>query len=227
METLRRKWIVFGFNIVALLIFLSLLIPQLQAGGVHLFAQEYRQANTGLIASPDFRLAGRWAIRFLIVSLAISPLLYLLGWRKIVPLRKWAGLWAFAFAGLHVLYFFGDFSWRKVWTQDFTRVGLVAIIILGVMALTSHKPAMKLLGRNWKRLHRLVYVAGILVVLHSINGIITYKDLSDYNAALTEIQLYGLIIGGLLLLRIPMLRHGLQSMLQLPKVKREKAKSAL
>jgi len=227
MDILKRKWIVIGFNIVALLIFLPLLLPywnQLQPENLFRYLP-YDPDNVGLIASPEFQMAGRWAIRFLIVSLAISPLLYLFGWRKIVPLRKWAGLWAFGFAGLHVLLFFADVFWRKIWSQDFTRVGLAALVILAVMALTSHKPAMKLLGRNWKRLHRLVYLAGLLVVLHSINGIITYQNLDDYNMALTEMQVYGLIIGVLLLLRIPMLRQGVKSALRLPKEKREKLKS--
>lgn len=230
MDMLKRKWLVIGFNMITLLIFLPLLLPQLpQLHPENLFrymAFSYDASNVGLIGSEAFQLAGRWAIRFLIVSLAISPLLYLFGWRKIVPLRKWAGLWAFAFAGLHMLLFFADAFWAKVWYQDYTRVGLAALVILGVMALTSHKPAMKLLGRNWKRLHRLVYVAGVLVVLHSINGIITYQKLPDYNTALTEVQVYGLIIGVLLLLRIPTVRHGVLSLLQLPKIKQDKIKSA-
>ena len=50
--------------------------------------------------------------------------------------------------------------------------GLAAFLILTALALTSHRPAMKRMGRNWKRLHRLVYLAGILVVLHSISGML-------------------------------------------------------
>ncbi len=157
---------------IALAIFLSLLAPVLSAGRLQLFPETLGAANTGLIGSYSFRLAGRFTIRFLTLSLAISPAVYFFDWRRLIPLRKLAGLWAFAFGMLHLSFFFSDFIWRKVWGNTFVIFGLAALAILSLMALTSHRPAMRLLGRNWKRLHRLVYFAGILVVLHSINGLL-------------------------------------------------------
>ena len=65
------------FNLVALAIFLSLLIPVTSAGGLQLFPKAFSEANTGLIGSYYFRLAGLFAIRSLTLSLAISPLVYL------------------------------------------------------------------------------------------------------------------------------------------------------
>ena len=222
----RSRWrhLVAVFNIIALAIFLSLLLPVITAGSLQPFPEAHSSAHTGLIGSYHFRLAGRFAIRMLTLSLSISPLVYLFGWRHLAPLRKWAGLWAYAFTIMHVTFFFSDFFWQKAWVHDFTRLGLAALIILTPLTLTSHRPAMKLLGRNWKRLHRLVYLAGILVALHSINGIITWKDIPNYNIALLETQIYGLQIGILLLLRLESIRRLARRLLRLPKRKRAKAK---
>jgi sulfoxide reductase heme-binding subunit YedZ len=226
MHTLKRKWLVSSFNLLILMIFLPLVLPFLNPEHqLFLFSGEFIGASYGSIASYDFRMTGRWAIRLLIISLAISPMVYLFGWRKLVPLRKWAGLWAFVFAGSHILYFIGDYTRGKIWGQDFTYVGLAAFVILSALALTSHRWAMKLLGRNWKRLHRLVYIAGVMVVLHALNGIIFYQKLPDYNFVITEMQVYGFIIGMLLLLRIPQVRYGLRSLFRLPKQKNEKVKN--
>ena len=212
------------FNLVALAIFLSLQIPVISTGRLQLFPEAYSEANTGLIGSYNFRLAGRFAIRSLTLALAISPLVYLFGWRRLIPLRKWAGLWAFAFAGLHVSFFFGDFFWRKAWGSTFVFFGLAALLILALMASTSHRPAMRLLGRNWKRLHRLVYIAGALVALHSINGMLYWKDIPNFEIAMLETQIYGFQIALLLLLRIPLFRRWLRERLRLSKRKRRKAK---
>ena len=178
-----------------------------------------------MIGSYNFRLAGRFAIRLLTLSLAISPLVYLFGWRRLIPLRKWAGLWAFAFALLHVSFFFSDFFWRKVWGNSFIYYGAGAVLILTPMALTSHGPAMRLLGRNWKRLHRLVYLAGILVVLHSINGLLFWKDVPRFDIALLETQIYGVQIALLLLLRVRAVRRSVRQFLSRRKRKRGKIKS--
>ena len=203
---------------------MSLLLPVLSAGGMQLFPEAQSTANTGLIGSYSFRLAGRFAIRCLTISLAVSPAVYFFGWRRLIPLRKWAGLWAFAFGALHLSFFFSDFFWRKVWGNTFVFFGLAALAILSLMALTSHRPAMRLLGRNWKRLHRLVYLAGILVVLHSINGLLFWKEVPGYDIALLETQIYGLQIGLLLLLRFASVRRVVGRLLRRPKRKRGKAK---
>ena len=79
---------------------------------------------------------------------------------------------------------------------------------------------MRLLGRNWKRLHRLVYLAGILVALHSINGLIYWQDVPGYDIALLETRIYGLQIALLLLLRIGAVRRALGKLLRAAKRKR-------
>lgn len=226
MGTLKRHWLVIAFNLLILMIFLPLVLPFLNPEhGLFLFSGSFVGASYGSIASPSFRMTGRWAIRLLIISLAISPMVYMLDWRRLVPLRKWAGLWAFVFAGSHILYFIGDYSRFKIWGNDFTYVGLAAFLILAALALTSHRWAMKLLKRHWKRLHRMVYVAGVLVVFHAINGILFYQKLPDHHAAITEMQVYAIIIGILLLLRIPQVRRGVRALFKLPKQKNKKVKN--
>ncbi len=198
-------------------------MPELSAGRLQPFPETDGAAVTALIGSYSFRLAGRFAIRFLTLSLAISPAVYYLGWRRLVPLRKWSGLWAFAFAALHMSFFFSDFVWRKVWGQSFVYAGLAALAILALMTLTSHRPAMRILGRNWKRLHRLVYVAGMLVVLHSISALIFWKEVPDFEVMLLETQITGLQIALLLVLRSTAARRLIQRVFKLPRRKRRPA----
>jgi DMSO/TMAO reductase YedYZ heme-binding membrane subunit len=109
--------------------------------------------------------AGKWAVRFLLISLAMSPLNTYLGWRRAVSLRKSAGLWAFAFAVLHFVLSitdtntkFGGIGWFTSFPiADFIVLGLAGLLILSILAVTSNRWAMKRLGKTWKRLHRLVY----------------------------------------------------------------------
>ncbi|MCA9910459.1 MAG: ferric reductase-like transmembrane domain-containing protein, partial [Anaerolineae bacterium] len=109
--------------------------------------------------------AGVWAVRFLLFSLAISPLNTYLGWRSAIPLRKLAGLWAFGFGVLHFALSlsesqpFGAYLLPPV--ASFVIFGLIALVILAALAATSTRWAQRRLGKNWKRLHRLVYVAGL------------------------------------------------------------------
>lgn len=220
----QQDWLVPIFNVIVLAIFLSLLMPDLTAGRLRPLPAAEGEAVTGLIGSYSFRLAGRFAIRFLTLALAISPAVTYLGWRRLIPLRKWAGLWAFAFAALHFSLFLSDYFWRKVWGQTFVWFGLTALIILALMALTSHRPAMRLLGRNWKRLHRLVYAAGVLVVLHSVNAILFWKDIPDFDVMLLETQITGLQILLLLVLRLPVARRLIQRVFKRPKRKRKAAR---
>ena len=142
------------------------------------------------------------------------------GWTRLVQLRKWAGLWAFAFALLHLSFFLSD----NIWRQYFAVFGIAALIILILMALTSHRRAMKLLGRNWKRLHRLVYFAAILVVLHSIFGMLFWEQIPCFDVAFLETQIYGLQIALLLLLRLVRVRRLVELLLRMPEKKRGKAK---
>ena len=120
------------------------------------------------------RQLGDWALRFLLITLAVSPLCWLTGRSEPARFRRMLGLFAFAYAALHVvnyLAFEQSFIWADVWADVVKRryitVGLLALLILIPLAVTSPKAMVKRLGaKRWKKLHRLVYVAAIAAVFH-------------------------------------------------------------
>ncbi|MBI4391861.1 MAG: sulfoxide reductase heme-binding subunit YedZ [candidate division NC10 bacterium] len=120
------------------------------------------------------RTLGVWTLRLLLASLAMTPLRLLFGVAWPVTLRRLLGLFAFFYACLHfsiwiVLDHF--FAWEEmladVLKRPYITVGVLALTLLVPLAATSTARMIKRLGAaNWKRLHRLVYVVGILGVLH-------------------------------------------------------------
>jgi sulfoxide reductase heme-binding subunit YedZ len=147
---------------------------------------------------------GKAAIILLILSLACTPIITLFGYKPVSRVRRALGLYAFLFASLHFLTFVGldygfdlDLLGGAIFEQRYVVVGFAAGLILLALALTSTKGWQKRLRRNWKRLHQLVYLAGILVAVH-------YLWLSkDIRAPLR----YAAIIVLLLVLRIPPVRR--------------------
>ena len=124
------------------------------------------------VAEIEHRL-GLWALRFLMLALAITPLRQLTGQPVLVRFRRMLGLYTFAYACLHFsAYLVLDL--RGYWTQIFEdiakrpyiTVGFTAWLLLLPLAITSTKGWIKRLGRNWGRLHKLVYAVGVLAVLH-------------------------------------------------------------
>lgn len=200
-----------ALNGVALLVLVYVLVQ----GSVQ--PQDYRLGYDAMLDS------GKWALRFLLLSLTMTPLNTYFGWRNGLPLRKPAGLWAFAFAALHVLFLvfetrFGNlFVWLTPPLSLFIVFGLLGFVILAAMALTSTRWAMQKLGKNWKRLHRLVYVAGCLVVLHALLATVSTKKMIFLEAhVITELRLYTVLLALLLAVRLPMVRRGLLQAVRLP-----------
>ncbi|TXH70528.1 MAG: protein-methionine-sulfoxide reductase heme-binding subunit MsrQ [Lysobacteraceae bacterium] len=124
------------------------------------------------VANIEHRL-GIWALRMLLLALAITPLRQLTGQAILVRLRRMVGLYAFAYATAHfAAYLVLDL--RGYWTQIFEdiakrpyiTVGFVAWLLLVPLAVTSTQGWIRRLGRRWGLLHRLVYAIGILAVLH-------------------------------------------------------------
>ena len=150
---------------------------------------------------------GKAALIMLMLSLACTPANRILGFRKAQSVRKSLGLWAFAYAGMHLLVFVGlDYGFDIQFLLDDTLlskryilVGLLAFIILIPLAVTSTRGWIKRLGRNWIRLHRLVYAAGVLVVLHFVWVV--------KGETRPEPFIYAAILTVLLLLRIPPIRN--------------------
>ncbi len=138
--------------------------------------QEFLTGSGGLGADPvaeiEHRL-GLWALRFLMLTLAITPLRQITGQPILLRFRRMLGLYAFAYATLHLsAYLVLDL--RGYWTQIFEEivkrpyitVGFAAWLMLVPLALTSTQAAIRRLGRNWAKLHRLVYAIAVLAVLH-------------------------------------------------------------
>jgi sulfoxide reductase heme-binding subunit YedZ len=116
---------------------------------------------------------GRYAIYFLTFSLACTPLNTFFGLRQAISVRRALGVYAALFAGAHFLLFAGlDFGFdfrligEEIAQKRYVLAGLLTGSILAALAFTSFRYWQKRLGKNWKRLHRLVYLAAPLAVLH-------------------------------------------------------------
>jgi sulfoxide reductase heme-binding subunit YedZ len=178
------------------------------AAPLALMVWDYNQGLLGIdpVNSINNR-TGRTAVILLMASLACTPLNILFGWRPVLGLRKSLGLWAFGYAFLHLLNFIGlDYAFNfgqmfqdAVLDKPYIVAGLGALLILIPLALTSTRGWMRRLGKNWKRLHRLVYAAGVLAVLHFL--------WQAKAAERWEPLIFAGILGVLLGVRLPPLRR--------------------
>lgn len=117
---------------------------------------------------------GKWALRFLLITLTITPLRLLTGWNELGRFRRMAGLFAAFYAVMHlasyvVLDHFFDWPaiWKDILKRTYITLGMTALLILLPLAVTSTRAMVRRMGaKNWQRLHRLVYVAGVLAVTH-------------------------------------------------------------
>ena len=116
---------------------------------------------------------GEWTLRFLLLTLMITPLRRLSGKSWLIKLRRMLGLYAFFYACLHfITYIWFDqyFDWmeivRDIPKRPFITVGFAAFVLLIPLAVTSNNKMMRRLKKNWVKLHRLVYVIAVLGVLH-------------------------------------------------------------
>jgi methionine sulfoxide reductase heme-binding subunit len=117
---------------------------------------------------------GTWTLRFLVLTLAVTPVRRLTGWNGLVRYRRMLGLFAFFYATLHALIYawldqFFDVAEiaRDIVKRPFITAGVVSFVLMVPLAVTSTAGWIRRLGgRQWQRLHRLVYVAAIAGVLH-------------------------------------------------------------
>jgi sulfoxide reductase heme-binding subunit YedZ len=120
------------------------------------------------------RFLGDWALRFLLISLALSPVKEICGWPPVMRFRRMLGLFAFFYVALHLSTWIGldqFFAWGHIWAdivkRPFITVGMLAFLLLVPLAATSTSGMIKRLGaKRWKRLHMLVYPAAALAVFH-------------------------------------------------------------
>jgi sulfoxide reductase heme-binding subunit YedZ len=136
----------------------------------------YRAFDGRLGANPveDLLLTtGIWALRFLLISLSITPIRRLTGWHRVIQFRRMLGLYAFFYAAVHLtIYLVLDqglefqFILADVAKRRFITAGMVAFLLLVPLALTSTRAWIRRLGPRWQRLHRLAYICAIAASLH-------------------------------------------------------------
>jgi sulfoxide reductase heme-binding subunit YedZ len=150
------------------------------------------------------RFLGLWALRFICLTLAITPLVILLKRPVLASYRRMLGLYSFFYASLHLLsYVWIDymFDWADIWhdlsKHRYVYVGFSAWLLLVPLALTSNQRMMAKLKQHWKTLHKMVYLIAGLAVLHFIW--LVKKDIS-------EPLMYAGIVLLLLSLRLPWLK---------------------
>jgi sulfoxide reductase heme-binding subunit YedZ len=172
-------------------------------------AWEYARGQLSVDPIREITLrTGKAALVLLVLSLAVTPVHILFGTRLVLKLRRPLGLYAFLYASLHGLTFVGlDYGFnlglllREVLQKRFVQAGILAFLLLLPLAITSTRGWMSRLGRNWKRLHRLVYVAALVAVVHFV-----WLAKGDIREPLA----YGAVVVLLLAVRLPFVRSAIR-----------------
>jgi sulfoxide reductase heme-binding subunit YedZ len=147
---------------------------------------------------------GKIALELLILSLACTPLNNIFGFKPAIRVRRALGDYSFLYTSLHFAIFVSldyGFNIQLVLNElirPYALIGLISGLLLIPLAITSFSPWPKRLGKNWKRLHNLVYVINLLAALHFI---LVVKQ------GVTEPYLWMILIIFLLVLRLPPVRH--------------------
>ncbi len=143
---------------------------------------------------------GDWALRFLCVTLAITPIQTITNWRGMANYRRMFGLFSFGYASLHVLVYLSVdqfFVWQVIAVDiiesPYIWFGILAYLIILALALTTTKKSQRRMGKYWKKLHRLIYLAAGAVIIHYF---------WQLKGNLAEPLFYALIITLLLVFRV-------------------------
>ena len=184
-------------------VFLLCLVPFLLALGDALNITGQLSANPVEDLLDRF---GNWAIRFIMIALAVTPLRKITGWTWLARFRRMLGLFTFFYALLHFLVWLlldrglaadPGFHWGMVLEdlteRPFITIGFIAVVLLTALAATSTNAIRRRMGRNWDKLHYSVYAVGVLGVWHYWWQV--KKDTSDA-------WIYAIILAALLGFRI-------------------------
>ena len=155
-------------RIAKALVFVIALIP---AG---MLVRGFLTGGLGVNPAETIQLqTGRWALKCLLLSLAVTPVRRLTGWNAVIQYRRMIGLFAFFYATLHFTSYWAfdlGFSFAAmigdVLKRPFIALGFSAFLLLVPLAVTSTKGWIRRLGKRWTLLHRLVYLAAICAVIH-------------------------------------------------------------
>lgn len=191
MKNLSNKQITF---LIKPIVFILCLLPFLFLA--------FNAINDSLGTNPVETLThetGEWALRFLLITLVITPLRRLVKINWLIKLRRMLGLYAFFYAVLHfITYIWLDqfFDWQEILIdipkRPFITIGFAAFLLLIPLAVTSTNAMQKRLKKKWIQLHKLVYVIPALVIIHFI-----WTLKADYS----EPIIYATIFSVLLLIR--------------------------
>src|SRR6185369_6400758 len=172
-------------------------------------------AHNGLTVNPIQSLTfrtGKTALVLLVLSRCCTPLNSIFGFRWAIKLRRPLGVYAFLYTVGHLGIFLFDFNFdpamlrNAIFDQLYVIVGFTAFLILLSLALTSTKGWQKRLGKKWTWLHKGVYVAAPLVIVHFIWLV---------KADIRQLLEFGAVIAALFLVRLPPIKHALHAAAQL------------
>jgi len=198
---LKARWAACGATVPQVLTYVGALLPLAwlvwEAWQGQLIVDPVKEITTS---------TGKTALILLVLSLACTPVNTIFGFKRALRVRRPLGLTAFLYVGLHFLTFLGldygfdlDLIRRDILDQRYILVGLATGLLLLPLAITSTKGWQKRLGKSWKRLHRLVYLASILDIVHFVW---LTKDLR-------EPLRYGGVVALLLIVRIPAIKRAI------------------
>jgi len=192
-------------NFVKPIVFLTALLP--------LARLIWLGANDGLGANPiEFitRSTGTWALVFLCITLAMTPLRWITGLVAWIKLRRMLGLFCFFYACLHFsIWFWLDQNldlqsmWSDVVKRPFITMGFLTLVLLTPLALTSNQWSIRQLGRRWTLLHKLIYLIACTAIVH-------YWWHKAGKNDLDTVFIYAIVIVVLLASRIPFIKSLLQ-----------------
>ncbi len=148
---------------------------------------------------------GDWTLRFLLITLSITPLRRLTGWQGWIRFRRMLGLFAFFYGLLHLTtwlwldkFFDPHEMWADILKRRFITVGMTGLLLMLPLAVTSTRGWIRRLGHRWQKLHRLIYFSALAGVIH-------YWWLVKADVRLPEI--YALILAVLLGTRVIIARR--------------------
>ena len=143
---------------------------------------------------------GEWTLRFLLLTLAITPFTQIFKMIEIARLRRMIGLFTFFYGSIHFVSWMAftlGFRWlaivEELVERPYITVGFLAYVILFLLGITSTNYMVRKLGRNWKRLHKFIYAASVLAIIHLLWILRT---------DITEAVIYGAVLAILLGYRV-------------------------
>lgn len=147
------------------------------------------------------RYLGDWAMRMILIGLAITPIRLVTGWGGLLRFRRMVGLFAFFYVFLHLTNYVAVdqfFNWKIIWQdilkRNYITIGMIAVTLLIPLAVTSNNASIRKLGsKAWQNLHRLIYIVGPLVIVHFYMMV---------KADVREPLIYGAILALLLGIRV-------------------------